>query len=63
MDGDAERFYVDMKSMCDGRSFFFTEKGYFGLGSWIARPGDRVCVLFGTKDPILLRKWRPGTEQ
>lgn len=59
-DGDAEKFFVDLKLMCEGRSFFFTEKGYFGLGSWIARPGDRVCVLFGTKCPFLLRDW--GTE-
>jgi len=49
VDGDAERFYVDMKLMCDGKSFFFTEKGYFGLGSWIANPGNRVCVLSGSK--------------
>jgi hypothetical protein len=59
-DGDAEKFYVDMKLMCDGRSFFFTEKGYFGLGSWITRPKDRVCVLFGAKCPVLLREWSDG---
>lgn len=59
-DGDAEKFFVDLKLMCEGRSFFFTEKGYFGIGSWIARPGDRVCVLFGAKCPFLLRDW--GTE-
>jgi hypothetical protein len=69
MNADAEKFYVDMKLMCDGRSFFFTEKGYFGIGSWIAKPGDRICVLFGAKCPFLLREWkaeagpRAGTEQ
>jgi hypothetical protein len=56
-DGDADRFFVDLKLMCQGRSFFFMEKGYFGLGPWIARPGDRVCILFGAKCPVLLRDW------
>jgi len=55
-DGDAEKYFVDFKLMCDGRSFFFTENGYFGIGSWIARPGDRVCVLFGAKCPFLFRE-------
>jgi Heterokaryon incompatibility protein (HET) len=65
VDVDPEKFYVDMKLMCDGRSFFFTEKGYFGLGSWIAKPGDRVCVMFGAKCPFLLREWSAdaGTEK
>ena len=61
VDVDPEKFYVDMKLMCQGRSFFFTEKGYFGITSWIAKPGDRVCVMFGAKCPLLLREWSAGT--
>jgi hypothetical protein len=65
VDIDPEKFYVDMKLMCQGRSFFITEKGYFGIGSIIAKPGDRICVLFGAKCPFLLREWSTGagTEQ
>jgi hypothetical protein len=63
VDVDPEKFYVDMKLMCQGRSFFTTEKGYFGIGSWIAKPGDRVCVMFGAKCPFLLREWSAKGEQ
>jgi len=57
--GDAERYYVDFKLMSDGRSFFFTKKGYFGLGPWMTKPGDVVCTLFGAKCPFVLREQDP----
>ncbi|KAK3363131.1 heterokaryon incompatibility protein-domain-containing protein [Lasiosphaeria hispida] len=56
LEGDADRYFVDMKLMCDGRSFFVTEKGYFGIGSWIAKKGDLVCVVPGAKCPFVLRR-------
>jgi hypothetical protein len=55
-DGDAEKFYIDLKLMCEGRSFFFTEKGRFGVGLFNTKPDDVVCILFGTKCPFILRR-------
>jgi hypothetical protein len=55
--GAQERFVLDMERVCDGRSFLFTEKGYYGLGPSIAKRGDLCCVLFGAKVPFLLRRF------
>ncbi|PVH96922.1 HET-domain-containing protein [Periconia macrospinosa] len=57
--GDPERYYVDYKLMSEGRSFFFTKKGYFGLGPCITKPGDFICTLFGAKCPFVLREQDP----
>jgi hypothetical protein len=35
--------------------FFTTEKGYMGVGVRQLEIGDKVCVLFGKKVPIILR--------
>ena len=40
----------------DQRTFFGTQKGYFGLGPADLAEGDLVCVLFGCSVPHLLRK-------
>jgi hypothetical protein len=53
--GDAEKFWLDMRLVCEGRSFIFTQKGYYGLGSCIVKPGDVCVVLFGANVPFLLR--------
>jgi hypothetical protein len=37
------------------RSFFVTEKGFYGLGPDITRSGDFCCVLFGADVPFMLR--------
>lgn len=54
--GDAERFWIDMSLSSEGRSFFITQKGYYGLGPWIAEPGDICCILLGARVPFILRK-------
>jgi len=54
--GDAERYWVDMKLQIDGRSFLWTEKGYMGVGPCITQPGDLLCILFGAKVPFVLRQ-------
>jgi hypothetical protein len=54
--GDREKYHLDMKLVCDGRSFFFTRKGYFGLGPLIAKEGDVVVLLFGGRALYMLRK-------
>lgn len=40
---------------CMYRSFFITEKGYFGLARSQTRPGDVVCILRGGNVPFTLR--------
>ncbi|KAH8745035.1 hypothetical protein BGZ57DRAFT_742173, partial [Hyaloscypha finlandica] len=38
------------------RRFFFTEKGYLGLGPNKIEAQDQVCIIFGGKTPFILRK-------
>jgi hypothetical protein len=38
------------------RRFFTTEKGYLGLGPGTVKAADQVCVLFGNRTPLILRK-------
>jgi hypothetical protein len=52
---NVERFWVDMRLVCEGRSFIVTENGRFGLAPWISKPGDVCCVLFGGRSPFVLR--------
>lgn len=39
----------------NGRRFFRTSRGMFGLGPAAARVGDRVVVLFGGRAPFIIR--------
>jgi Heterokaryon incompatibility protein (HET) len=45
-----------ISSVCDGRSFFATEKGRIGVGPRAIRPGDHVCVFFSGYCPWILRR-------
>jgi hypothetical protein len=54
--GDEERFYIDMSLACEGRSFLITQKGHYGLGPWIAEPGDKCFILLGCRVPFILRE-------
>ena len=47
----------------DDRCFFVTQKGYIGLGPTTCRPGDHICLLFGSPLPFMLRpvRTRVGT--
>jgi hypothetical protein len=57
---DLEKFWMDLKMACYGRSFAFTENGYYALGPMITRPGNLCCVIFGAKVPYIIQK--TGTE-
>jgi hypothetical protein len=37
------------------RAFLVTEKGLYGFGPDLVKPGDRCCVLFGIDVPMILR--------
>jgi Heterokaryon incompatibility protein (HET) len=52
---DPEKFWLDMRLVCEGRSFVFTSNGRFGLGPRMAREGDAVVVLWGGNVPFVLR--------
>ena len=53
---DPEKFWLDMRLVCEGRTFLLTRNGYYGIGPYIAKPGDVCCVLFGATVPFILRK-------
>lgn len=44
-----------IRSFAVNQTFFITERGYVGLGPHNAKPGDDVCVAFGSNVPFLLR--------
>jgi hypothetical protein len=44
------------------RRLFITEKGYWGLGPKVSRPGDDVYILFGDHMPCVLRPAEPRPE-
>jgi hypothetical protein len=49
-------FLKATQSLCGGREFTVTGKGYFALVPQPARKGDVVAVIFGCPIPLLLRR-------
>jgi hypothetical protein len=49
------RFATEVRTDLNGRSFFLTEEGLFGVCSQFSRCGDRVAVLLGCYSPLILR--------
>ncbi|KAF2797108.1 HET-domain-containing protein [Melanomma pulvis-pyrius CBS 109.77] len=60
-EGSADHFFDDLTIVAGRRAFFFTEKGYIGLGPRIMRDGDQVWLPLGAKMPCVLRPWGDGT--
>lgn len=54
--GDWHRFREAAAEVCHMRKFFFSSKGFFGLGPAITQVDDLVCVLFGADTPFVLRR-------
>ncbi|KAK6850090.1 HET-domain-containing protein [Apiospora arundinis] len=48
-------FYWRAESLCRGRAFIITSKGYYGLASAICRPGDVCAIVKEGAVPLLLR--------
>jgi hypothetical protein len=48
-------FYHRVINVGIGRKPFRTQQGYIGLGPFILRPGDVVCVFYGSRVPFILR--------
>jgi hypothetical protein len=49
-------FHKQFEDSTYGRTFFITQKGYFGLGSSNIQRGDQVVNLFGAPYPFVVRK-------
>lgn len=49
--------YFRQRNLLSGRRYFLTQRGYYGMGSPVARRGDLCCVIFGgTKAPFIIRE-------
>ncbi|KAK8103091.1 hypothetical protein PG984_016237 [Apiospora sp. TS-2023a] len=53
-------FYWRAESLCRGRAFVITSKGYYGLAPRICRPGDICAVVQDGAVPLLLRPQSSG---
>ncbi|KAJ8117368.1 hypothetical protein OPT61_g1409 [Boeremia exigua] len=54
--GLAKRYASILVECCEGRSFFRTTQGHYGLGPHYIRPGDIVVGLIGASSPFALRR-------
>jgi len=57
--GEAEAYYAAFATHGLNRRFFITEKGHLGSGPPEMRLGDLICVVFGSKTPLILRQLEP----
>ena len=53
---DTKKLLDIVGTFCSKRSFIITDEGYIGIAPKAAKQGDRVCVIFGCRSPLLLRK-------
>ncbi|KAH8597307.1 heterokaryon incompatibility protein-domain-containing protein [Bisporella sp. PMI_857] len=51
----ALKFSIDMVSHSEGRAFFLTTHGFYGIGSRVIEQGDVCCVLYGSRVPFIVR--------
>jgi hypothetical protein len=58
--GDASLYYETFLRNGFRRRFFITSKGHLGSGPADMSKDDKVCILFGAKTPIILRKESSG---
>ncbi|PHH88411.1 hypothetical protein CDD83_7555 [Cordyceps sp. RAO-2017] len=47
---------ISLVDVCYFRRLFTTTRGFFGVGPCETEPGDRVCVLRGSRLPVVLRR-------
>ena len=48
-------FWYDLLQTARNRQFCITKKGYMGWAPPAAKPGDRICILFGGQVPYVVR--------
>lgn len=54
--GQARRYYGSLVKHALNRRFFITKRGHLGSGPKELRLDDLICVVFGSKVPVILRK-------
>lgn len=57
--GDSEAYTKSFRRHAQHRCFSKTATGFMGLGPRDMQPNDRVCILFGGRNPFLLRENGP----
>jgi hypothetical protein len=53
--GNALNWASEFEGLAKHRSFFFSSKGYMGLGPPDLQVGDKICVVLGCDKPIVIR--------
>jgi hypothetical protein len=51
-----QRYRDSAAQVCNRRKFFFTKKGFFGLGPGASRKGDFVAILLGADVLFVIRE-------
>lgn len=51
-----KRYRDSAALVCNKRKFFFTKKGFFGIGPGALRNGDFVAILLGADVPFVIRE-------
>ena len=54
--GEARQYYKSLVKHALNRRFFITKKGHLASGPKEMRLDDLICVVFGSKIPVILRK-------
>lgn len=57
-----QRYRGSAAHVCNKRKFFFSKKGFFGLGPGALREEDFVAVLLGADVPFVIREVVDGDE-
>jgi hypothetical protein len=60
-EGDAHRYLEALQRAAPLRTFFNTYDGRLGLGARLARGGDQVWLIMGSKMPYIFRPVGDGT--
>jgi hypothetical protein len=58
---DVQAYHITMGNMFKRRSFL-SKQGYVGLAPSHSKPGDVICILYGSVVPFVLRKKGSGYE-
>ncbi|KAL8968186.1 MAG: hypothetical protein Q9183_002580 [Haloplaca sp. 2 TL-2023] len=56
----SQAFRYDFFRVARNRKFCITKKRYMGWCPFHAKPGDRICILFGGQTPYIVRKEARG---
>jgi hypothetical protein len=54
------KLWPRIEAVCRGRRYFSTVDGRVGIGPSNVKPGDKICVLYGTRPVFALRQGEEG---